>query len=478
MAGFGMTLQKMLKAAGLKNSTVAKATAYDVSYISKWVGGKVLPAEKNINAVCQALSVCIAAEVFEGDVFNGSFDGRVCKDQEELAAQIKEALLNGYFEDKKNKNASEGSSGRVYSVLPSITVTELIKTNPGSEQLFICDLLSLKHEIRLILAGIENGRFVLTAEHPDKSMSMVIDVSEADADDKECVYNSIFLIHMLTSMSHINFELYNDKIARGKIIYSADGKYMLSGMNAPDNDNILCVQELNDETAIAKAERIVKNSCVQEKLIFKKSSMSELINDEAYTGSMISSNVEWLLGHLTEHVVPQDLYEKVYARCDAKSLPRYGELPRLHRMSQAVAGAADSRIMIYESALMSMASTGELDFFNYHIELDVNERRQVLEFVKQIAETKEIKLVEGGFSSDFQYITNPCLFKSDTDCYVRLENDMYRNNILVLNDRAVKKLFDSFYENIWNGRKDVVISDKDKVIDRIEHYIRSIDYFK
>ena len=44
---FSVLLEHLTSMANLKNYTIAKAVQYDESYISKWISGKLLPAEKN-----------------------------------------------------------------------------------------------------------------------------------------------------------------------------------------------------------------------------------------------------------------------------------------------------------------------------------------------------------------------------------------------------------------------------------------------
>ena len=43
---FGKLLKHLMAAAELKYYTLAQELQYDVSYISKWTGGQMLPAEK------------------------------------------------------------------------------------------------------------------------------------------------------------------------------------------------------------------------------------------------------------------------------------------------------------------------------------------------------------------------------------------------------------------------------------------------
>ena len=44
---FSQLLERLMNLGEIKNAALAKALQYDVSYISKWVSGRMLPAEKN-----------------------------------------------------------------------------------------------------------------------------------------------------------------------------------------------------------------------------------------------------------------------------------------------------------------------------------------------------------------------------------------------------------------------------------------------
>ena len=54
---FGKCLEQYMIRANIKNSTIARALNYDVSYISKWITGKAVPSKKNaeyiIDVICQ-----------------------------------------------------------------------------------------------------------------------------------------------------------------------------------------------------------------------------------------------------------------------------------------------------------------------------------------------------------------------------------------------------------------------------------------
>ena len=53
---FSALLEHLVATAEVKHMTLAKALQYDVSYISKWVGGRVLPTEKSASEILQKIS--------------------------------------------------------------------------------------------------------------------------------------------------------------------------------------------------------------------------------------------------------------------------------------------------------------------------------------------------------------------------------------------------------------------------------------
>ena len=82
--------------------------------------------------------------------------------------------------------------------------------------------------------------------------------------------------------------------------------------------------------------------------------------------------------------------------------------------------------MIYESTMTNIAIDGVVDFYNRPVKLNPQQILKCLDYYMDLVEMEaEIRLIDGGFSDDFRYITNPCMFLSDLTCYLRLENNRY-----------------------------------------------------
>ena len=53
---FSRLLKHLMTVAGIKNYALAQELKYDVSYISKWTGGQMIPSEKYASAVDAGVS--------------------------------------------------------------------------------------------------------------------------------------------------------------------------------------------------------------------------------------------------------------------------------------------------------------------------------------------------------------------------------------------------------------------------------------
>ena len=53
---FSELLEQLINMSEVKNASIAKALQYDASYISKWISGRMMPAEKTKKKVLTGIS--------------------------------------------------------------------------------------------------------------------------------------------------------------------------------------------------------------------------------------------------------------------------------------------------------------------------------------------------------------------------------------------------------------------------------------
>lgn len=443
---FADKLQYLLRLTNTKNITLAKAVQYDLSYISKWLSGKILPSEKNIDEVLSHITECL----LQADL------SKLMTEYSCSETNLREILLKDlYHAYDQCREKSIDSSIQALQPVSSIIKEIQEQLTYGDSVYAMIDLFSLSHENRLILADIKDGRFIQKI-HPNQ-YSMVIHM-----DSEDCVYDSIFLIHMLTSLSSLPFYLYSSPFSAGKLLYSIDQE-AYSAFLLPDNKDCVAVGHFDGGQKIRQQIQTFTN---QENLVFRHSTIEDMIENREYIQTLITTNIRWILGHATELFLPQDVFDEI-----AAGMPHEEEYRRLYLLSQAVLSNPQTKLMAYESALSDLVVTGILDFYNQPVKLTSDQILRCLDYYISLFDMgAQLKLIKGGFSTDFRYITNPCLFLSDSVCYLRLENQRYEDNILIFNDKQVKNLFDSFFDTVWTKREDVVASKPEVIIEMLKHY--------
>lgn len=462
MNTFGETLQQIILHSGVKYATIANAVEYDISYISKWVNGKTLPSPKNIEMISTNIPDTII-KFSQKENISAMLLEYHCSNEDELAKTLHDLL---YYSFHRAMDNSKSVRDILFDSSPSAlhVATTIFSCYTTGNCLTVVDIFSLDHKTALLIAGIKEGRFA-APKSTNIRHDMLIDL-EHIADD-EIIYKIVFLIHMLTCMSGIEFHLYADHWASNKIIFMNDShNVIISGFIM--EKKIIAATQTTDVINRELLWNSIISKMSQKTEVFKKTTMQEMLRNNIYIRSIISTNIKWLLGHITEHLLPEDVLEKLDS--EIKGQLTDCDIRNLQNISHKIIIQPDTYILLYESALSDFIISGEIDFFNHPLFLTVKQRKSCIDFLLNCIKSTNIRLICDGFSTDFRLITNPCMFISDSVYYLRLENGRYEDNLLLLQDVKIQQLFDRFYNAAWNDRADVVLDDQSKIIDKIKHY--------
>lgn len=95
---------------------------------------------------------------------------------------------------------------------------------------------------------------------------------------------------------------------------------------------------------------------------------------------------------------------------------------------------------------------------------------------KMLAEDNhvEIRLIDGQFIEDIP-TDNPSFYLSKNLKFIKVHPVSGKNDYSILRERRIKKLSDSLFEQLWNYAGDLILIDKDDILDRIS---KSISYTK
>ncbi|MGN0249994.1 MAG: hypothetical protein ACI4EH_01330 [Oliverpabstia sp.] len=479
---FSKLLEYLMSVAELKNYTLAQELQYDVSYISKWVSGRMLPAEKMEKKILEGISHCIVESASE-EGRNTLLEEYSLDDCEDLKLAIFDNLEAEYFyvrDLQKNTGANVAQKTVYY---PELTLPQFIskmrhpvlRRVKSLDIVASLDLMSMGHEYRLQFTRIDKEHDGGQRGYPDVHFSMVINLRPEKWD---YIYDTIFLINMLTDNILIDFNLYADIQAGGRAVFAVKNDFAISAMLI-SRDRCMAVNVSEDVDNCNALYRNIKVLCNRERLLFRSTNIRDMIRNHDYIHTLLSPNIRYLVGHMTEHFLSEDLFEEIVQELETsgKMSVSTEELRNVHRLVRNIVQNSHIRIMVYESAFSSFAVNSELDFFNYKVKLSVRQRLRYMEHLLEIGEkckNLDFRLVYGQLVSDFEYIDNQCIFLTDTISYLRLKSSVNRNDMLIINRADMQKVFERSFEEFWNYGEDVIISDREAIISYMRHVLHGI----
>lgn len=455
---FSDRLKELVRLSGIKQQSIADTAGYDLSYVSKWMSGKMLPSEKTIGRTVRAISELIYNS-HAGD--QSWLVERYGRPFEEVDSRlIERELLSAYSISKESSISRSSYFVSMQSKEFYNSIYDLI--NGSDEIVLVVDLFAMDRESRQALIGLEEGFYKQLQIDPNKKVDLITRID----DSKNICYDAISLIHLMTVFSNYGFSVSNSDFASGKII-AVTPFQIISGF---------MIEETGRVFSIAKADAIGSGVELRNELLrvtqnagqfFLKKRIDSFVNDKDYFKSMLSTNIKWIQGHTTELIISDELHEKLLKSIENVSID---EAQRIHSLSKNIIEQDSTSVLIYESALSDLIATGEIDFYNNKMILSPEEIDEYILFLMDVVRTCNVSLISAPLFAEFTHTFSPCLYISDTICYMRIEASYGRENIYEIIDRSARKLFDQLYSEIRINRTDVLVTEKSVILKRLENY--------
>lgn len=477
---FSKLLKHLMSAAEVKNYTLAQELQYDVSYISKWTGGQMIPSEKYASKILKGISECIVMRCSD-EAAEGLMEEYRVDSREYLKQAVLDNLEAEYSYVRELQNSSGTDTTPAMQFRAELKLAQFVSKmrHPVLRRVSdldivgVFDILAMAREYQLQITEANNKHVPTGKWYQDVHYSMVIDVNK---DRLDYAHDMILLVDMLDRNRCIDFSLYGNTKASGKAVFVVGTDYMISGMLISKD---LCVSVVTSENPenCKTMYRNMKGMCSQEDLLFRKTSMREVLLKHEYVHGLFALRQQWVVGHLTEHFLPEDLFEEITAQLDKgeEGTPPLEELRSIHKIARNVVENFKINLLLYRTAFYNLVVDNELDFFNVKIKLTQKQIIRCLEHFIELCRDHsglEIKMVPGRLISNMDYGTKHCVFLSDTISHIRLDGEY--NNMYVVNRRDMKEAFTKTFYEFWENRSDTLITDKQTIIANIEHVLSGI----
>lgn len=191
---FSILLEHLLEVAEVKNYTLAKRLQYDVSYISKWVSGRMLPAKKTEKRVMEGISACVVDEATDDgrDLLLREYSVSIPSD---LKAAIYDNLIAEYDYLQEELDSGEARIGPYTDFWAELNMLQyltkmahpVLRRVSQLDIVAVMDLMEMAREYRLKVANLQNGQLVDQRSYDNVYFKLMIDISREKWDPSSCL---------------------------------------------------------------------------------------------------------------------------------------------------------------------------------------------------------------------------------------------------------------------------------------------------
>ena len=489
---FGNLIEKLLYISNQKKSSLAKFIGYDVSYINKWILSTYLPSSKRINEICKNISDFIIQSLDESGLINLIDYFEIPSDSsKEYISQYIETILKEVYLDTINLNNksvqnlpksthSEEYYNSFSMVKPNIIyntffneLNNMSDKEDSLEILISLNLMYLNHKDKIALSDLKEFLYKISKKTKVKA-SFLIGLGGDDKNND--VINTLLGINLIATYPSLNFKIYNCKVNSNTVVFAIKDKFLSTNIFFEEGECLF--------TTSSKDRRLVEEFYSNLKytlknkgnlLCYRKDS-SSMIEDQTYIQYIMNNDLRCLLGSINEFFMPPDLFMEIAQKLFGHNKKIINELQKINLFLHNVTYKSKLRVLIYEAELRKYMSSGKLHFFNTPVTLTFKERERHIEYIEKIlteSNDVEIRLVDGDFVDDFKNKENPSLYLSRNLKFTKVHPDSGKNDYFIISDTEFKNMCTDLFDNLWNTRTDIVISNKEEMLDRIA---RSISY--
>ena len=435
----------------------------------------MVSSEKTADDTIHKISRCLANNASEAGLAQLCQNYQVSS-REELSEAAYENLIAEYYYVKEARKSSDHMIANKVSYYPWLSIENLLmKMNhpilrrvKSLNIMAAMDLFSIENEYRPKIVSLGCDSRASRYEYPDVHFSLLINLQKMEQD---IVRNTLFISNILRALSLVDFRFYRSDFAFGKIVFVERDELAVSGILVrPDSCASVTVCEGSENSR--PLYNSMQSLCTRESMLFLRMDMHQVVlGSMDYLRSLLAPGRSWMLGHVTEHLMPEELFREM---AEKSKLHREGcpmeALCHLRKVSEGILCSPTLRVTISEAAISRFVISGRVDFFGEAVTLNFHQRIQALQYILELMDRTEaaVKIIQSPLVSDFEYDFTPCIFLSGTLSFLRLEALHSDSNLLLkINRKEMQTLYHHFLEELWR-QEEHVVSD----VSVLERFIR------
>ncbi len=456
---FGQLLSYLLTTSHQKSYVLASFLNYDVSYISKWVTGSMLPAAKHANSMCKEIATFIVDNT-DDTTLNDLFILYPVGNKESLKDAIYQSLLTAYQLSGEIKRKSK-------SILISDENNSRTVANPHLQKLYMrfnpdsitnslekfnlammMDLFALGKEDKVSIAKTDaNANFI---KHINE-VHYLVSLNQELIDD---TFDALLITYLLNNYADLNFTMSHYKQVPCSLMLAIPNYYMHMSI-VSQNHRAIISNTCQDKGVVNEMyDTILSIEQCFTKPMIRSASLPDLIQDKHYLSFVISSNIRLYLTKMDELLLPDDVFEELLESIDAKK-NNIEEIKLLHNMFKSAMNSSNIKVAILDHCLQNYALTGTIDFYGNPLTTTIDQRERHLNYLMQIMKAEnpslQIYLTNQSSLKDFDNNFAPCMYLSDIFCYIRLRSCTKKNRTYVIEANELKEIYLRFVNTVFDN---------------------------
>lgn len=450
MSSFGKQFRRLIATFQLKYSSVANATQYDASYISKWINSDILPSARSIPQICNAIANHIVTSCSEAQIadFCESNGISAQADTAEVSDYIVKLLMNAFQHDMSVRKLAEPESAAVSGdrvQTMRLNLQSISERSSTLNMIILGDLATLRVEDLLFLMDVISE--VNTLPFTDGAIEILISTSSIEnADDARTL---VALINLLMIPTKVSMRVSRSPTQQTGLIVITDS-LLYQAQCSTDTGWLLESFSVEAEMAKRKMRIVQKDILPTARSLYTK---YEITPPVAAGGG---ANVYWnnrerqFLGRMdTLYCVPE-LQNRLFKTDSELAVACQRQHKLLLRMLDS---GMEHQCILYREAMDDLVYRGIISIAGKESQISVMERLLYLQGLANLLDAYpnlNIRVIDGFVVDEIKHTTLPSLYLSRGFCGFLMFPENGVSAYCLAHSSRFHKLMDRMFSRLWD----------------------------
>ena len=456
MSCFGKEFRKLISLFHLKYSTVAGATQYDASYVSKWINSDIMPSARSIPQICSSIAnlIITSSSQEQMDEFCAQNGLPAGADVETIKEHIIKLLTDAFRQDEsmrqypgKDKTATPGDRAQVLR----LNLQQLSEQSSELNLTVLGDLATIRVEDIIFLMDLLNE----ANELPFQSGSINLLVSTESIEQSEDARLMVSLMNLMMITSKLHLQVNHCPTRQTGLIIATD-TLLYQAQCRTDTGWLLESYTFEAEEVRRRLLAIQSTILPTSRSIYTRHPLSAPVSEGDNAANVFWNNREKQIIGMFDTLYCEEAQQKRLLRNQPELA---AACLRQHKLLlRMLDGGLEHQCVVYREALDSLAYQGSVCIAGREVQLSATERFAFLQGLARLLDeyhNLKIRVIDGFVVDEIKHHPLPNIFLSrGTAAFLSFPKNGERDYCLVQSAKF-RKAMDRMFNHLWeqNGVK-------------------------